>query len=78
MVGDLEVYSLEEVIDEMIGPVGTPERQEFDEQVQRDEEAFLKKEALKQRQNNLPHTKRVCRQPKSLVITRPRRQLTLA
>ena len=46
-VGDMKLYSLEEVKDELLGKVGTPERDEHDRNVEEALHAYRISEAIK-------------------------------
>ncbi len=46
-VGRFELYTLDEVTDELLGPKGTPERDEFDAEVEADLNAYFIGEAMK-------------------------------
>lgn len=46
-VGDMKVYSFEEVKDNLIGKVGTPERDEYEREVQESLHAYRIGEAIK-------------------------------
>ena len=46
-VGDLELYGLEEVLDEALGPIGTPERDEHEMRVNEAVHAYRVGEAVK-------------------------------
>ena len=47
-IGDMKLYTLEEVTDELIGKKGTPERDEFDSKVQEALHAYRIGEAIKE------------------------------
>ena len=47
-VGELKLYTMDEVLDEAIGPVGTPERDEFEQSVDEAVHAYKLGEAIKQ------------------------------
>ena len=47
-VGDMKLYSFEELLDEDYGKVGTPERDEFERNVDESVRAFRVGEAIKQ------------------------------
>lgn len=46
-IGDMKLYSLEEVTDELIGQKGTPEREDFDRKVDEALHAYRIGEAIK-------------------------------
>lgn len=46
-IGDMKLYSLEEVTDELIGQKGTPEREDFDRKVEEALHAYRIGEAIK-------------------------------
>ncbi len=46
-IGDMKLYSLEEVTDELIGKKGTPERDDFDRKVEEALHAYRIGEAIK-------------------------------
>lgn len=46
-IGDMKLYSLEEVTDELIGQNGTPEREDFDRKVEEALHAYRIGEAIK-------------------------------
>ena len=72
-VGNMKLYSLEEVTDEIIGKKGTPERDDFDRKVEEALYAYrigeairnarlkqnLTQEELSAKGSNIPHGKRV-------------------
>ena len=47
-VGDMKLYTFEEVKDEIIGKIGTPERDEYEKEVEEDLHAYHIGEAIKQ------------------------------
>ena len=47
-VGDMKLYSFEELLDEDYGPIGTPERDEFERDVDVAVQAYRVGEAIKQ------------------------------
>ncbi|MBR2237073.1 MAG: helix-turn-helix transcriptional regulator [Prevotella sp.] len=47
-VGDMKLYSFEELLDEDYGPIGTPERDEFERDVDEAVQAYRVGEAIKQ------------------------------
>ena len=47
-VGDIKLYSMDEVLDEAFGPIGTDERDEFDSSVDEAVHAYRMGEAIKQ------------------------------
>lgn len=47
-VGDMKLYDFDEVLDEEFGPVGTPERDEFEANVDEAVHAYKLGEAIKQ------------------------------
>ena len=46
-VGDMKLYSFEDLLDEDLGPVGTPERDEFERSVDESVQAYRVGEAIK-------------------------------
>ncbi len=42
-VGDMKLYDFEEILEETYGPVGTPERDEFEQKVDEAVSAYLRK-----------------------------------
>ena len=46
-VGDMKLYDLEEILEETCGPVGTPERDEFENKVDEAVQAYHIGEAIK-------------------------------
>lgn len=46
-IGDMKIYSLEEVKDELLGRIGTPERDEHERKVEEDLYAYRIGEAIK-------------------------------
>lgn len=47
-IGDMKVYSFEEILDEDLGKIGTPERDAFEADVQADIRAYHIGEAIRQ------------------------------
>lgn len=47
-VGDMKLYSFEELLEEDYGPIGTPERDEFEHSVDESVRAYRVGEAIKQ------------------------------
>lgn len=47
-VGDMKLYDFEEILEETYGPLGTPERDEFENKVDEAVHAFRVGEAIKQ------------------------------
>lgn len=47
-VGDMKLYSFEELLDEDYGPIGTPERDKFERDVDEAVQAYRVGEAIKQ------------------------------
>ena len=47
-VGDIKLYNFEELLDEDLGPIGTPERNEFERSVDEAVHAYHVGEAIKQ------------------------------
>jgi len=47
-IGDMKLYSFEEILDEDYGPIGTPERDEFERSVDESVHAYHVGEAIKQ------------------------------
>ncbi|MDE6741388.1 MAG: helix-turn-helix domain-containing protein [Muribaculaceae bacterium] len=47
-MGDMKVYSFEEMLDEDLGKIGTPEREAFEAEVQADIRAYYIGEAIRQ------------------------------
>jgi ribosome-binding protein aMBF1 (putative translation factor) len=47
-VGDMKLYSFEEMLEEDYGPVGTPERDEFERSVDESVQAYRVGEAIRQ------------------------------
>lgn len=46
-VGNMKLYDFDEILDEMVGPAGTPERDEFDRKVDESVHAWHMGEAIK-------------------------------
>ena len=55
-IGNMELYSLEEVTDELIGPKGSLEREKFDRQVKESLHTYRIEEAIKKTPQTKPHT----------------------
>ena len=47
-VGDMKLYNFEELLEEDLGPIGTPERNEFEQSVDESVYAYKVGEAIKQ------------------------------
>lgn len=47
-IGDMKLYDFEEILDEEFGPLGTPERDDFERAVDESVHAFKLGEAIKQ------------------------------
>lgn len=47
-IGDMKLYSMDEVLDDVIGPEGTADREAFDRCVEEDAQAYRVGEAIRQ------------------------------